>query len=234
MHNVKLNFIDPPIDMCQLEHWLFTTRRHVVATLLLEEWEDDFHTPEMGPWESVETPEALEFDFRGQNTSHWGVFYIIEKILKCRCRKWASMNHLDIWSTSYDKKKGWESNWQFDYRLLKVRNRPNASMWRWSVTQCWKALDEGYNFSLDLITIRGLHRKLCALKVARVPAIGISGLSLESPETKSHLDVAPVESCKVYYMGKVVASPESRPWWVLWVQSHPRLVLARRVLQKAN
>jgi hypothetical protein len=28
---------------------------------------------------------------------------------------------------------------------------------------------------------------------------------------------------------KVVASPESRPWWVLWVQSCPWLVLAPRV-----
>jgi hypothetical protein len=32
--------------------------------------------------------------------------------------------------------------------------------------------------------------------------------------------------------GKVVASPESGPWWVLWIQSHLWLVLAPRVLQK--
>ncbi len=42
----------------------------VIATLLLEEWENDIHTPEMGTWEFAETPEVLEFDFRGQNTSH--------------------------------------------------------------------------------------------------------------------------------------------------------------------
>jgi len=30
--------------------------------------------------------------------------------------------------------------------------------------------------------------------------------------------------------GKVVASPESRPWWVLWVQNCSWLVLAPRVL----
>jgi hypothetical protein len=40
----------------------------------------------------------------------------------------------------------------------------------------WKAINEGYNFSLDLIAIGCLHRKLCALKVARVPVVGISGL----------------------------------------------------------
>jgi hypothetical protein len=34
--------------------------------------------------------------------------------------------------------------------------------------------------------------------------------------------------------GKVVASPESGPWWVMWVQSCPWLVLAPRVLQNTN
>jgi hypothetical protein len=40
----------------------------------------------------------------------------------------------------------------------------------------------------------------------------ILGLPLGSPGTKSHLDVAPVEWHKVYYMGKVVTSLESEPW----------------------
>jgi hypothetical protein len=40
-----------------------------VTTPLLEECEDDTHTPEMGTWESSGTPEILEFDCRGQNTS---------------------------------------------------------------------------------------------------------------------------------------------------------------------
>ncbi len=67
-----------------------------VATLLLEECEDDTHTPEMGTWESTGTPETSEFDYRGQNASHWNVLYVIGKLSKCRCRKWARMNHLDI------------------------------------------------------------------------------------------------------------------------------------------
>ncbi len=77
----------------------------------LEEWEDDSRTPELGTWESIGTPETSEFDFRGQNTSHWSVLYIIEKLSKFRCRKWACMSNLDICSTSYVKKKGRESNW---------------------------------------------------------------------------------------------------------------------------
>ncbi len=70
------------------------------------------------------------------------------------------------------------------------------------MTYCWKALNEGYNFLSYLITIGGLHAKLCALKVARVPGLGISGFPLGNPRTKSHLDVAPVERCRVYYKGE--------------------------------
>jgi len=40
-----------------------------VATPLLEECEDDTHTPEMGTWESSGTPKISEFDYRGQNIS---------------------------------------------------------------------------------------------------------------------------------------------------------------------
>jgi hypothetical protein len=47
--------------------WIYVL---AVATLLLEEWEDDTHTPEMGTWESVGTPKTSEFDFKGQNTSY--------------------------------------------------------------------------------------------------------------------------------------------------------------------
>jgi hypothetical protein len=93
-----------------------------------------WHTPEMGTWESARTPRTSEFDFRGQNTLHWCVYYITGKILKRRCWKWAHMSHLDIFSTSYDKKKGQESNWQFDSRPLKVGNRSDPSVCRWTVT----------------------------------------------------------------------------------------------------
>jgi hypothetical protein len=36
-------------------------------------------------------------------------------------------------------------------------------------------------------------------KVAGVPTLGISKLSFESLGKKCHLDVAPMERCKVYY-----------------------------------
>jgi hypothetical protein len=75
-----------------------------------------------------------------------------------------------------------------------------------------ETFDEGYNFALNLISIRDLHAKLWGSKVAGVPTLTISGLPLRSLGTKSHLDVGPMGSHKVYYKGKVVASPKSRPW----------------------
>jgi hypothetical protein len=65
------------------------------------------------------------------------------------------------------------------------------------VTYRWKVLNKGYNFALNFIAIGGVHAKLCAPIVARVPVVGISRLPLGSPETKSHLDVAPMERRKV-------------------------------------
>ncbi len=51
--------------------------------------------------ESKWTPESSECDYRGQNPSPQRVLYIIEKLLKLRCLKWACITHLDIWDTSY-------------------------------------------------------------------------------------------------------------------------------------
>ncbi len=70
------------------------------------------------------------------------------------------------------------------------------------MTYCWKALDEDYNFDLNLISIQGLYEKLWAPKVARVPTLAISGLALGSLETKCNLDVRFVERRKVYYKGE--------------------------------
>jgi hypothetical protein len=47
---------------------------------------------------------------------------------------------------------------QFDSRPLKVKNLPDLFMCRWRATYCWKALNETYNFVLDLISIEGLQK----------------------------------------------------------------------------
>jgi hypothetical protein len=95
--------------------------------------------PKMGIWESSGTYENLEFDCKGQNILPWGVLSTVGKVLKCRCWKWPCMSHLDICSTRYGWKKGRESNWQFDSRPLKVGNRPDPGVCRWSVTHRWES-----------------------------------------------------------------------------------------------
>jgi hypothetical protein len=140
----------------------------------------------------------------------WIFFYIIEKLLKLRCLKWAHMTHLNTQNTSYGQKKGQESNWQFDSRPLKVGNRRNFLAWRWRATYYWKALDEGYNFVSNFISIKGLHTKLWGPKVAGVPTLGKSRLPFGSPETKCHLDVGLVERHIVYYKGEGRGFPQVR------------------------
>jgi hypothetical protein len=78
----------------------------IVATPLWVKCEDETHTPKGGNLESFGTPKNLELDYKGQNTSHWGVYYTIGKVLKCRCPKWPRMSHLDIFSPSYGQKRG--------------------------------------------------------------------------------------------------------------------------------
>jgi hypothetical protein len=107
--------------------------KRVVTTPLWEECEDETYTPELGTWGSTGTLETSEFDCKGQNTLHCDVLYIIGKLSKRRCRKWVRMSHLDICNTSYGKKKGRESNWQFDSRPRCVQvkwDTPLESFWR--------------------------------------------------------------------------------------------------------
>ncbi len=118
------------------------------------------NTPKVGDLESSGTPECLEFDRKARNTSHGGVLGVIEKVLKCKYRKWPRIGHLDICSPSYGQKKGRESNWQFDSRPLKVENRPLSNLRIESATRRSKDLDEGYNFGLDLVMIRFCSREL--------------------------------------------------------------------------
>ncbi len=111
----------------------------------------------------------MDFEFskgnrRGQNSLDWKVTYIIGKLLEHRCLKWPRMTHLDNWNTNYGQKKGQESNWQFDFRPLKVENCPNFLASRWRATYFCKVLDEGYNFAVELISIGGLHTKVWAPK----------------------------------------------------------------------
>jgi len=180
--------------------------------------------------ESRWTPETSESDCKGQNSMACGVFYIIGKLLKRRCLKWVRIAHLDIWNTSYGQKKGRESNCQFDSRPQKVGNRPDLL----SCRACHILLKSSRR-ELQLCFRLHLNRrslaKLWGSKIARVPTGGISGLPLGSPGKKSHLDVASVESCRIYYKGEGGGFPQVRAVVSLVCLCCPWFVLAPRVLQ---
>jgi hypothetical protein len=116
------------------------------------------------------------------------------------------MSHLDIYSISYGQKERseikltvlgtppWESR---DKKPLKVGNRPDLGVCRWSATHHWKAFKESYKFASELIPIGGLNKELRTRKVPGVQTGTISGLLLGSPRTKSHSDVGAAERCRV-------------------------------------
>jgi hypothetical protein len=65
---------------------------------------------------------------------------------------------------------------------------------------------------------RTLQSGVMAVQSSGSPIGTISGLHFGSLGNLCHLDVAFMASCREYYMGEGVASPESGPWWVLCVQ----------------
>ncbi len=71
-----------------------------------------------------------------------------------------------------------------------------------------KVLNEGYNFGSDLISIRGLHTKLCGLKVVGVPMLAILGLS---GQNAIWMWVS-WRGIEYTIRGKVVASSKFRSW----------------------
>ncbi len=122
----------------------------------------------VGDLESSGTLECSELDNKAQNTLNWGVRSVIGKVLKRRYRKWPHIGNSDICSPSYGQKKGRESNWQFDSRPLKVRNRPFPDIRFKCPTWRWKDLDEGYNFGTNLVAIGLYSRELWPFKVLGV------------------------------------------------------------------
>jgi len=106
-------------------------------------------------------------------------------------------------------------------------------MCKWCATYCWKEINEGYNFSLCLISIKGLQKKLWACKVVGIPTFGISGLPLGSPRTKWHLSADLVARHKEYYKGEDGGLPQV--WAMVSLMSLFLLVvrLCTKMLQHA-
>jgi hypothetical protein len=116
---------------------------------------------------------------------------------------------LVIWTSAAQvmgKRKGWESNWQFDSWPLKVGNRPAPNVRLGSVTWRWKAFEKGYKFGSDLVSIGGRGEKLWCPKVLGVP--GKSAIRMQVWRRGTENTIGRM----------VVTPPESGPWWVLCVK----------------
>jgi hypothetical protein len=109
---------------------------------------------------------------------------------------WVKTPRIGVFLISLESLAGNLSNWQFDSRPQKVRNRPNPDVrWR-SVTWHWKALKESYKIGSDLVPIRGQGEKLWWPKVMGVQIAIVLKLHFGSPGTKNHLGVGVVEQCR--------------------------------------
>jgi len=136
------------------------------------------------------------------------------------------MTHLSTENTNYGQEKGRKSKCQFDSPPLKVGNRSEIHACGWCNTYRWKALDENYNFFLDLTLIKGLHNKLWASKVPEVIISIILGLSTQEPR-KNDFWMQPIWLIiENTIMRKVVAFLKFDPWWVLWIRACAWLVHA--------
>jgi hypothetical protein len=137
--------------------------------------------------------------------------------------------HLDICSPSYGQKKGRESNWQFDSRPLKVRNRPLPDLRIESAIRRWKDLDEGYKFGSDLVAIRLRSRELWALKVPRLHSGQFRDSNLGVPGKSDIRAWVPPRVTEYTIGSKAVAYSRVRAVVCLVVQSarglshHPRV-----------
>jgi hypothetical protein len=141
------------------------------------------------------------------------------------------MTHLDTSNTNYGQKKGRESNWQFDSRPLKVKNRLNFLMCRWCVTYCSK-------FSTRATTLLQTTSQLKVCKQSYAPPKLQESQFWECQD--SHMGVSgqnairmlvPWPGIEYTIRRKVVASPKSGQLWVLWIRVCSWLVLAPKVLR---
>jgi hypothetical protein len=141
----------------------------------------------MGTWESSGIPKCLEFEGKGQNTSHWGVLYIIWKLSKCRCRKWAHLSHLDICNTTYGQKKGRESTWP---QCVQVEWDTPLESARWELQLCFRPCPNPR-----------FEQRVIVSQNCESPNFGNFG-------TKSHSIVGVTERHKEYYMGEGGGFPQ--------------------------
>jgi len=138
---------------------------------------------------------------------------------------------------AYLKHKLWPKEgsriWNLFYSSpLKVKNRPDLLMCRWRATYrskssqwriqlCFKPHFNG-KYAQEVIGLQ--NRRKPNSRNFSIPNLGV-------PRQNDIWVQAPWPNINNIISGKVVASPKSKPWWVLWVRVCPWLVRAPKMFQ---
>ncbi len=166
-------------------------------------WELNLHIPKWTPTLGVGIP----MDFRvfkgrlqGSKPSRLRIFLYHWKALGTWMFKMGLHDPFGYLEYKLWPKKGPRIKCHFDSRPLKIRNCLNFLVCRWRCTYHGNLFDKGYNISLDLTSIGGLHTKLWASKVVGVLILRIL--------TKWHLGASPMAKHKEYYKGEGGGFPQ--------------------------
>ncbi len=163
--------------------------------------------------------------------THWidKFFMPLEFFLRHKCLNWARMIHLNTYNTSYGRKKGRKSKCQFDSQPLKSRNCLELCAFRWHATYCWRDLDEvttllQTSLQLEVYTKSYKHSQWWESQFWE-----FQDSQLGSPRKNDIWVQLMCLVTKNTMKGKVVASPKSRLWWILWVYICPWFVCAPKM-----
>jgi len=95
---------------------------------------------------------------------------------------------------------------------IKVGSQIGNFTCRWHATYRWKDLDEGYNFALDLTSIRGFHTSYGPPKLWESQFWVFQDSNLGVPRQNDIWVLVPWLGTKYTIKGKVMASPKFGPW----------------------
>jgi len=105
-------------------------------------------------------------------------------------------------------------------------------MFRWLATYHWKALNKCYKLFFKPYLNRRFAPKIMGPQSCGNPNFGNFGSpNLRVPGQNDIWVLIPWPCTEYTIRGKVVASPKSWLWWVLWVHVCPRFVCAPKVFQ---
>jgi len=115
---------------------------------------------------------------------------------------------------------------QFDSQPLKANNCPDFLVCRWRVTYRWKTLMRATTFLQTSSQSKVYTQSYGAPKLRESQLWKFEDSHLGVLGQNDIWVLVPWPGTKYTIRGKVVASPKSRPWWVLWVCVCPWLVRA--------